>query len=675
MPSTFLGLTIGTSGLYTYHNAINVTGNNIANVETEGYTRQVAVQKASEALRAYTTYGQIGTGVETTSIEQIRNSYYDTKYWQTNTGNGEYSAKSYYMEQIENVFNEISTAGYTKSFSTFFTSLNTAAGSSLNVSNLTQFVNNAQSFAEYFNDLSTNLQKIQDDTNEEIKTYTEKINGIAQQIYTLNKQINVSELAGGSANELRDQRALLIDDLSEIVPVEIKETDIVSSIGTKTGATDYQVSICGQKLVDNDSYNQLECVARTEKVNQSDVDGLYDIQWENGNQFNVVNSNVSGKLRALYDVRDGNNADNFKGSITAVDTSDPNNTLVTISSSTYDNLNQMTLNEAGTITLGNKQYTYDSFSATLNSSGEYEYTFNITSDNASITAALVGTDAAVGSSVDYCGIPYYMSQINEFARTFAETANSILVTGFNMSGDVGGILYTGTSVTGDEYDFAVSGTITGITETAGVFKVQIAPDSNETATLADKGSVYINGVEYEYNSYDKATNTYTLVGSISSSLVGKNTDTYSLVQTNTTDSYYKLTAANLKVTSAMIKDPTLIGTTTDPVNSADAGNVLTNLWKAQDDKSVLEFRGGTATQFLISITSDTGVDAEKADTFADKYSSLLNTIKNQRLSISGVDNDEEAVNLTKYQNAYDLSCKIISVLQEMYDKLINDTGV
>jgi flagellar hook-associated protein 1 FlgK len=677
MPSTFLGLTIASSGLSNYQNAINVTGNNIANVETEGYSRQTTVQKASEALRAYTSYGQIGTGVETTSIEQIRNSYYDTKYWQTNTGYGEYSAKSYYMEQIENVFNEINTAGYTKSFSTFFNSLNTAANSPLVESNLTQFVNDAQTFAEYFNDLSTNLQKIQEDANEEIKTYTDKINSMAKQIYALNKEINVSELAGGNANSLRDQRALLIDQLSEIVPVKVEETKIKGNLGIETGATNYEVSICGQKLVDNDSYNQLQCVARTEKVNQSDVDGLYDIQWENGNQFNVVQSNVSGKLKALYDVRDGNNADNFQGNITAVDTT---NDLVTISSTTFDNMNQITLNDAGTVTLGKKQYTYDSFSAKFNNAtGKYDYTFHITSDVTSLSSTMVGNNAGVGASVDYYGVPYYMGQLNEFARTFAQTTNSILVTGYNSSGNLGGILYTGTSAAGNEYDFAVSGTITGVSVTAGVSTVDVKAGTGETATPQDKGSVYLNGVKYDYNSYtyNTATQTYSyqITGSLSTSLVGKGADTYSLVETNSTDSYYQLTAANLKVTNAMIKNPILLGTTTDPNNSTASGNVLSKLYKAQDDKSVLEFRGGTATQFLISITSDTGVDAEKADTFTEKYSTLLKTIKNQRLSVSGVDNDEEAVNLTKFQNAYDLSCKVVSVLQQMYDKLINETGV
>lgn len=681
MPSTFLGLSIATSGLYTYQTQISVTGNNIANVETNGYTRQSATQTATEALRAYATYGQIGTGVQVTGIEQIRNSYYDSKYWSTNTGYGEYSTKNYYMEQLEYVFSESKkTSGYNSALSTFFNSLSGASDDPLDVSKLTQFVNDAQTFAEYFNDLSTNLEKIQEDLNEEVKTYVDKINGIAQQIYSLNQQINVSELAGGNASALRDQRALLIDELSEIVPVEVSETDILTSQGTKSGATNYSVSILGQKLVDNDSYNQLKCVARTDKVNQSDVEGLYDVKWTSGNQFNVLASGASGKLKALIDLRDGNNANNFSGTIQSVTPVDVNNTKVTITSSTYNNLDQLNLNGTGTIKLGTKEYSYDSFSATYNSTtGEYEYTFNITSNNSAVTSSMLGKSATIGSSVDYCGIPYYMSQVNEFARNFAKTVNSILTTGFNVAGDVGGILYTGTSVTGNEFDFAISGAISSITEGGGVSSVSVVADNGETATPQASGSIYINGVKYDYDSYtyDSATNIYTyqINGSVSSSLVGKNADNYTLVQDNSSDSYYYLTAGNLKVSSAMLKNPLLLGTTTDPTNDTASGDVLKSLYEAQNNTSVLSFRGGTASQFLICLVSDTSVDAQKSTTFSEKYGTLLKTITNQRLSVSGVDGDEEAVNLMKFKNAYDLSCKLVSVMQQMYDKLINETGV
>lgn len=680
MPSTFLGLTIASSGISTYNTAITVTGNNIANVETKGYTRQEVRQTASEALRAYTTYGQIGTGVKATGIEQIRNRYYDTKYWSVNTQYGEYDSKDYYMKEIEYVLKEDpKTSGYMTAFNKFFNSLDEASKKSLDVPALTQFVNDAQTFAEYFNNLSVNFENLQEDLNHEVKTYTNRINTIAQQIYSLNNQINVSEVAGGDASTLRDQRALLIDELSEIVPVEVEETKIKSLDGAETGATNYSVSILGQKLVDNDSYNQLECVARTERVNQSDVDGLYDLKWSNGNRFNA-SSGSSGRLKALFDLRDGNNADNFQGSINNITTVDANNTLVTISSSTYDNLDQMNLNGVGTIQLGRNEYSYDSVSALYNSStGEYEYTFNITGNSALVTPSLVGQKAVIGSSVDYCGIPYYMSQMNEFARNFAKTVNSILVTGFNSSGNVGGILFTGTSASGDEYDFALSGTVSSITQSAGISTVQVAADAGETSTPQDTGSIYINGVEYKYDSYtyNSSTNIYSyqISGNVDTSLVGKNADNYSLVQSNQTDGYNQLTAGNLKVSKDLLDNPEWLGTTTDPYNNPESGDILSELYKIQEDTSALSFRGGTASEFLVCLTSDSSVDAEKAHVFSGKSSSLLGSITNQRLSVSGVDNDEEGVNLIKFQNAYNLSCQVVSVLEEMYDKLINQTGV
>lgn len=69
------------------------------------------------------------------------------------------------------------------------------------------------------------------------------------------------------------------------------------------------------------------------------------------------------------------------------------------------------------------------------------------------------------------------------------------------------------------------------------------------------------------------------------------------------------------------------------------------------------------------------VDTEKAETYNKLYSNLEQTIANQRTSVSGVDEDEEALNLVKFQNAYNMASKIISVMNQMLDKLINDTGV
>ena len=97
MPSTFFGLNTAYTGLLASNAALNTTSNNIANVQTEGYSRQQVVQQASNALRVFQTYGCAGAGVETLAIERVRDEFYDYRLWNTNAKLGEYEMKQYYM--------------------------------------------------------------------------------------------------------------------------------------------------------------------------------------------------------------------------------------------------------------------------------------------------------------------------------------------------------------------------------------------------------------------------------------------------------------------------------------------------------------------------------------------------------------------------------------------------
>jgi flagellar hook-associated protein 1 FlgK len=87
------------------------------------------------------------------------------------------------------------------------------------------------------------------------------------------------------------------------------------------------------------------------------------------------------------------------------------------------------------------------------------------------------------------------------------------------------------------------------------------------------------------------------------------------------------------------------------------------------------FRGSTSGEFLTKVLADVALNSSNAGTLEDTYNALEVTIKNQRLSDAGVDEDEEASNLVKYQNAYSLSSKMIQTLSEIYDRLILQTGV
>ena len=608
MPSQFFGLTIASSGLSAYQAALNTTANNISNEQTKGYSRQAANLSASDALRVNAKYGSMGSGVTVNSIKQIRSEYYDTKYWQNQASLGLYETKLGYLEQIENYFIDDDTEkGFSTILNKMFNSLDTLTHPAGDTNVRQQFISDAQSFMTYFNSVATGLGQIQDSVNEEIKSTVENINAIGKKISLLNKQINVIEVQGGYANELRDQRALLIDELSSIVPTEVSEVPVTNSKhpDMQTGANYYTVKINGQKFVDTYEYSELTCVARKNTINQSDREGMYEIVWaDTGNSFKAGSDSSSGSLKALFDIRDGNNSENFRGAITGVTAG-----TITISNPSITNVNAMTMPAEGVFTIDGKNYNYTDFTFTTDADGNVkEYTFTLENQlSADQQAKLDGKQASIGESIDAMGVPYYLAQMNEFLRNFAGSFNDIM----------------------------------------------------NSADAKD-----LNGNSTDYFSFFTGTHTKTGEEYVLSNAAG----VYSAKASN---SYYQLTCGNACVSNIAVKDPTTIATTT--TNAADAYDLVEKMLKLKSDTEL--YRGGGADDFLECMYSDSSVDSQKSKIFQKNYSNISNAIDKQRMSVSGVDKDEEAIDLVKFQNAYNLSSKMVSVLAEIYDKLINETGV
>ena len=137
--------------------------------------------------------------------------------------------------------------------------------------------------------------------------------------------------------------------------------------------------------------------------------------------------------------------------------------------------------------------------------------------------------------------------------------------------------------------------------------------------------------------------------------------------------YFKLTCRNVSIDKACQKDPALIATTKNINDGVDKYEIIDELLKLKAD--TVMYRGGGADDFLQCMIADISVDTEEAKVFSTNYLNVSTAIDNQRQSISGVDEDEEALDLVKFQNAYNLSSKMISVLAEIYDRLILETGV
>lgn len=506
MASTFFGLNIATSGISASQAGLTTTSHNISNENTKGYSRQKVNQTAANALRFYTSYGMVGAGVQITGVEQVRDKYYDVKYRNNEAKLGEYSSKYTYTIQIEDYLNEIETDGFTIEYENLFSTLSSMEGNPAELTYRTEFLNYCQSIAEYFNEIQTKLTDLQMQTNTEVSNMVERINTISEQVASLTKQINTVELTGATANDLRDKRELLLDELSEMIPIDT--TEIIG----KNGNSEFYVKVQGITLVDTYDSFKLDIVERENPLNSMDAPGIYDVYYQ-GSKFDVQAMNLTGSLRATIDIRDGNN---------------------------------------GIVEAGNKYC----------------------------------------EAVNYKGIPHYVNRIQAFKEILASEFNDI----------------------------------------------------HQHATRVDENG---NTVPANYNLYGDTTEDIPIF------IISEN--------------------GVMTVNQALMDDPSLLAGSSYPIqNGVEDSGLFKKLLNVKDRKVFDNF---SAEEYLQSMVAEVAIDVQKSYTFEDNYTNIKKNIENQRMSVSGVDGDEEAMNLVKYQEAFELSAKMISVMQQIYDKLINEMGV
>jgi len=607
MPNTFFGLTIGTTGLYGSSVGINTTAHNIANTETKGYSRQVVKQTAGVPLRANGSYGMIGTGVEVQDIEQQRDLYYDTKYRSNNTLSGYYSAQEYYMQSIENYFNEVQLEGFNSNFNKFNDALEELSKDPANLTARTQTNSYAQNLCEYINSLQTSLTQLQENVNFEVKTMVDCVNSYAIQIAGLTKQINTLEVNGGTANDVRDQRNLLVDELSNIVNISVEEKRVGSD---SSGVSSYTVKVGETTLVDTFEAHSMTIVPRTQKLYQSDLEGLYEIVWDSGQNFDALHN--GGRLQALYEMRDGNNQAYFNGRCTASYGDD----FITVTDTSVNKVENLHISETGIITVGNRDYEYNGFKVTTDEDGNYVYEFAL---DDTIKKDVDEVETTIGKPINYKGLAYYMQQLNEFVRVFAKRYNDLHKEGKDLDNNDGlDYFNTRNLVSGENYAFEYS-----------------EDDIDEGVVISSQTGAYAIDEELDKNY----------------------------------GSYYFMTAAGMCVTDEIYKDPRKIAAARDVINGESNNDVALDLIALKNDTKM--FKQGTPSGFLQSLIAELGVDSKKALSFEKNQADVLTAISNQRLSVSGVDMDEESMSLVRYQSAYNLSAKVISTMDELYERLIS----
>lgn len=619
MPATLQGFQIPVSGMQTYQLALNTTAHNIANAQTVGYSKQTVNTKA-------TTCGSyssriMGSGVTMTSITTTRNEYYDIKYRNTNSSACSYDTTSYYLKCMEDALyaNDEEAASITKSFGDFFETISGLHSEPDSDTKRNQVVTYGTTFTEFVSKYANDLVDLQKEANAQIKTTVDAVNALAEQIASLTKQINTLECYNGVANDLRDQRNVLLDKLSQYVTVDVLEKEPANGVGFNQ----YLVYVNGGVLVDGDQFNSLVLTQREAKDNINDIESMYEINWSTGDVFPITGG-MGGELDALFFIRDGNNNEALKGSLTALAPDASGKIVATLEDTNVNNTGKLNIPASnGYITLCGRDYEYESFTVDVAADGTFTYHFVLknpmsTEQQAHINRAIAdGTTSVVGSNVDFKGIPYYMGQLNEFVRVFSEEFNTIHNSGYDYYGENGLDFFNATHPANGE-NYVMNEAVDGMT-----------PSFSSIAQQDAEG--------------------------------------------NWVGSYYYMTCLNVSITKEVVDDPRKIAQKEKSGNGVSEANNLEKLYDLKEKKTM--FSHGEPDTFLESIVSSVGVDSAKAESLSKSQTQIRMAVESRRLSVSSVDKDEEGAELIKIQNLLFHQYKVLSVMDEVLDKLINGTAL
>jgi len=284
-------LNIARWALLSQQTAIEVTGNNIANVNTEGYTRQQAIIDAAPPIS--TTPGQIGTGVRVTEIRRAYDNFLGSQIISETNILGKWNVKEESLSRAEVIFNETTGGGLNKNLSEFWSAWQNLSLNPAGETERQAVIGKGKLLSDTFNKLSTDLKRIRDDIDKKIVSSVDEVNQWTSQIAELNKVIHEAEVTGENANDLRDKRELTIKKLAEKIDINYYEE------------SNKQVVVYtakGRPLVTGQYAFQLQAVTNGENA------ALHDVKWKNvdGTLTDITSDLTGGNLAGLIETRDSN---------------------------------------------------------------------------------------------------------------------------------------------------------------------------------------------------------------------------------------------------------------------------------------------------------------------------------------------------------------------------------
>ncbi|MCM1244664.1 MAG: flagellar hook-associated protein FlgK [Roseburia sp.] len=226
MGNLFASFSTGVSGLHSAQTSLNTAAHNLANATTPGHTRQQAVVTDSFYSTRFGAYGnrmQIGYGTDVVQIRQIRNTFLDDQYRLQTGRQSFYEAQYDAVSEMETLFGELEAEEFIDSMTSLWEKLQELAKSPDDIVRRTELVSVSTQFIERAQVLQDQLKAYQTNMNDEIRSQVERVNEIVSEVSDCNMLIRRYEATGERANDYRDQRNLLLDELSSIIKFETSE--------------------------------------------------------------------------------------------------------------------------------------------------------------------------------------------------------------------------------------------------------------------------------------------------------------------------------------------------------------------------------------------------------------------------------------------------------------------
>ncbi len=614
----FDSLHIGYTGLSVSQAGINTTSHNISNVNTPGYNRQRNVQQANPPIHQIP--GDVGNGVQVEAIVRIHDEFVFERMSRSSSNLEYQKYKEQTLQEVGGYYPDLEDTGISKDLRDFYSAWSNVVQNPGDDAQKIVLAKSMDALATNLNDTSGKLQHLQERMNDDLVFHIDEVNRLAKEIAKINRNINKVEGDGRShANDLRDRRDELELSLSKLVNISVFKGKLKTDMSVDRQMTDqgkdYYLNVGGYALVDGTTYHPLSA---------RDSDSRYrfnSIYYENENheQVDITDAVRGGKIGAIVALR----GSHFNSSLER-----PEHSIV-----------QKYINDLDTFTKTFVQEVNGLYAASPQKNLETDAFEGFKS-----TDKLINYDTIQEGSFDL--VVYDHNGDVAARRTINIDSDTIL---YNPSDPndphsiVGQINANaddnGDNVGDNDLDDLFKADMIGLDSQNAGGVLRILPkdtDSEYVIAMEDHGS-HFAGVSGVHKLFE-----HTL-------------------------------ASKVRVVPELAKNPAKIQAYTSPV---EGNNELAQRMVDLQHKelSFRRFDGGEVRQttegFYRFSASLVAADGEQAKRDADAAETLNKTVTEQFNAVSGVDLDEELVNLMKYQTSYQASAKVITTIDRMVDTLL-----